>query len=192
MITWLADAQAGDCAAFEQIHAALTPLLTRFVRRITESETEDIVQETLIALYQTLDQVQSIAHLRPYVLRIARNRCYDRLRHWRRFEHVSIDADDPEALPTQRVNFALRDQGDSPEDATHWLLLKLEVEQAMSRLPHAQRESLMLYAEEGLTYDEIAQVLEISIGTVKSRIFHAKKALRRLIRPEILIAIQQS
>lgn len=184
---WLTQAQGGDCAAFEQIHAALTPLLIRFVRRLVESETEDIVQETLIALYQTLDQVQSAAHLRAYVLRIARNRCYDRLRHWGRFEHISIDDD---ATPAQRIAFSLHDSAETPEDATHWLLLKLEVEQGIAQLPSSQQEALTLYAEEGLAYHEIAQVLDISIGTVKSRLFHAKKALRRLIRPEILIAIQ--
>jgi predicted DNA-binding protein YlxM (UPF0122 family) len=78
----------------------------------------------------------------------------------------------------------------APEDVTHWLLLKLEVDEAIDRLPAPQREVLLLYTEAELTYAEIAQALDISIGTVKSRIFHAKRTLRGLVKPHVLLAIQ--
>jgi RNA polymerase sigma-70 factor, ECF subfamily len=183
-------AQTGNYDAFEALHAYLQPILKRFVERILSAgqEAEDIVQDTLIALYTNLNRVQSGTHVRAYVLRVARNRCYDRLRHWQRFEQVTIDEQEGDFLPPM----ALADESNTPPDEmTHWLLLKAEVERAIENLPEAQREVLLLYCEDELSYAEIAEVMRISIGTVKSRLFHAKKNLRGMVRPEVLIAIQE-
>jgi transposase len=66
------------------------------------------------------------------------------------------------------------------------MLLALEVREAMDQLPESQRQTLILYSEEGLSYTEIADIMDVSIGTVKSRLFYAKKNLRGLIRPATL------
>ena len=58
-----------------------------------------------------------------------------------------------------------------PEEVAHWLLLRLEVQAAMNKLPELQRQTLILHAEEGLAYQEIAEAMDTSIGTVKSRLF---------------------
>ncbi|MBK8136853.1 MAG: hypothetical protein IPK52_13635, partial [Chloroflexi bacterium] len=78
----------------------------------------------------------------------------------------------------------------APEEVTHWLLLGLEVRQSIDRLPELQRQTLILFCEEAMSHAEIAEVMDVSIGTVKSRLFHAKKGLRGLVRPELLLAIQ--
>jgi len=62
--------------------------------------------------------------------------------------------------------------------------------EAMDRLPEPQRQALILFADEELSYAEIAEVLGTNIGTVKSRLFHAKRTLRRLLRPETVSAIE--
>ena len=59
----------------------------------------------------------------------------------------------------------------------------------MERLPELQRQALILFSEEGLSYNEIAEAMDTSIGTVKSRLFHAKQGLRRLLRPDTLQAL---
>jgi RNA polymerase sigma-70 factor (ECF subfamily) len=84
---------------------------------------------------------------------------------------------------------ALPDSGDEPEEVAHWLLIQLEVREAIDRLPEMQRQALILYSEEDLSYTEIAAVMETTVGTVKSRLFHAKQTLRRLLRPETLEAL---
>jgi RNA polymerase sigma-70 factor (ECF subfamily) len=181
-------AQRGDTDAFGQLYAALEPAIARYVRRLSgeASDWEDLVQETFIALFRTLDRVQGPDHLRPYTFRIARNLCYDALRRGGRHEgDVSIDADSPAPIV-----YTLRDDTLPPDDAAHWLLMNVEVQQAIATLPDAQRQALLLFCEEELTYAEIAGVMGISIGTVKSRIFHAKKTLRGRVRPEILLALQ--
>jgi RNA polymerase sigma-70 factor, ECF subfamily len=184
-------AQAGDYEAFEQLYSLLEPAITRYVRRlIGEGQAcEDVVQDTFIALYMNLERISPPGNLRPYVYRIARNNCYDLLRWERRSDTVSLD-DEAVGRPSPVV-FRLHDENTAPPDeVTHWLLLALEVREAIDRLPAAQREALILYVDESLTYAEIAEVTGVNIGTVKSRLFHAKRTLRGLVRPEILLAIQ--
>lgn len=185
-------AQEGDYDAFEALYTALEPGLARFVRRLIGDgyEAQDVVQDTLMSLYVNLVKIDPPEKLRPYVFRIARNRCYDILRRQGRFEQVSIDADEDDGMNV-RVSFQLADdRAQLPEEVSHWLLLHLEVTEAIERLPELQRQALILYAEEELSYAEIADVMNVSMGTVKSRIFHAKQTLRRLLRPATLEAIE--
>ncbi len=184
-------AQQGDEEAFEQLHAALAPGLGRFVRRLIGDgqEAEDVVQDTLLALYLNLNRIEPVEKLRPYVFRIARNRCYDILRRGGRYDEVSIDVDEDDPLRV-RVSFELADErATPPEEVAYWLLLQIEVREAMDSLPELQRQTLILFSEEGLTYAEIAEVMGVNIGTIKSRLFHAKKNLRARMKPETLAAI---
>jgi RNA polymerase sigma-70 factor, ECF subfamily len=183
----LDDARAGDHTAFEAIHALLEAPLLRFTRRLVgdEQTAQDVVQETLMTLYLHLASIDPPAKLRPFCFRVARNRCYDLLRRSGRFEQVELPDDD---MPRVRVSFT--GHSEKPlDDTTHWLLLHLEVREAMERLPELQRQTLLLYAEEGMSYGEISEIMGVSIGTVKSRLFYAKRMLRGSLRRETLAAI---
>ncbi len=181
----LCSAIEGDYLAFEALHDLLEPPIRRFIRRLVGQDADDIVQDTFIAFYLNMHRIRPDENLRPYIFRIARNRCYDLLRRQGRFEHISLD-DEPAAI---RISFDLASHSIPPEEVTHWLLLSLEVQEAMEHLPEMQRQTLILYCEEGMSYAEIAAVMEVSLGTVKSRLFHAKKTLRGLLNPETLAAI---
>ena len=176
--------------AFDDLHQRLQPIITRFVRRLIGGgdAVDDIVQDTFLSLYTNMDRIDPPENLRPYLFRIARNRSYDILRKQGRHEYLSLD-DDPVSV---RVSFDVAGQqpGSKPEEAAHWILLNMEVQEAIERLPENQRQALILYSEEQLSYAEIAEVMDVSVGTVKSRIFHAKKNLRGMVRPETLAAIQ--
>ncbi len=177
-------AQAGDMDACEILLLRLDPDIRRFVRRlINHVETEDdIVQEVMIAFYQNLQRINPVDTLRPYIFRIARNRCYDELRRSGRGENMSLD-DEPVEL---HISFTEAHKQPAPDDITHWLLLGMEVRNALDHLPEVQRQTLLLYSEEGMSYSEIADIMEVSIGTVKSRLYYAKKNLRGCLRPETL------
>ncbi len=182
----LQQAQDGDPDAFEQLHTRLESSIRRFIRRLigTQDSEDDIVQSVFIALYYNMRHIDPVENLRPYVFRMVRNRCYDELRRQRRYEIVSLD-DEP------RLSFTSASDIDSqPEEAAHWLLLHLEVKEAIDRLPELQRQTLILFAEEDLSYAEIAMVMDTNIGTVKSRLHHAKKTLRRLLRPQTLQVLE--
>lgn len=184
----LLQAKEGDYDAYESLHNRLENPIRRFVRRLIGdvAEVDDVVQDTLISLYTNMHRIDPPENLRPYVFRIARNRCYDTLRKQGRFNQESLDDD----VVNMRVSFNAHQQTQKPEDVTHWLLLYLEVQEAIDLLPELQRQALILFSEESLSYAEIAEIMDVSLGTVKSRLFHAKRTLRRLLNPETLKAIE--
>jgi RNA polymerase sigma-70 factor (ECF subfamily) len=186
---YLIQAQAGDPTAFDLLHLSLEPALLRFVRRLVGDDhlAEDIVQDTFITLYTHLDDIYPPEKLRPFLFRVARNKAYDVLRRGGRYDMVSLDDEPLEA----RVSFHA-DKSQAPDEIAHWLLLYLEVQEAIDKLPEHHRQTLILYCEEELSYAEIADVMGVNIGTVKSRLFHAKKTLRGLVNPKTILAIQQT
>ncbi len=186
----LRQARDGDYAAFDDLQLSLEPPIRRFVRRLTggrHDAEDDIIQDTFISLYKNMHRIEPVENLRPYLYRIARNRCYDEMRYMNRRDEISLD-DEPVNV---WVSFTEADTSPQPDEVTHWILLHMEVREAMERLPEAQREALILFSEEHMSYAEIAEIAGVSLGTVKSRLFHAKKKLRQLIRPETLDALEE-
>lgn len=184
----LRQAQTGDEEAFGMIMIRMEAPLRRFIRRllgISDAE-DDIVQDVFIALYRNLSSVNPQMGLRPYLYRMVRNRSYDELRRLGRYHIYSLDDEPADAYASFET---IPDGSETPEEVAHWLMIQLEVREAMDRLPENQRQALILYAEEGLSYSEIAEVMNTSIGTIKSRLFHAKQNLRRLVRPEVVRAL---
>ena len=183
-------AQAGDIDAYETLHDRLEPPIRRYVRRMIGGGIieDDVVQEVFIAFYTHLKDIDPPEKLRAYVFRIAHNCCMNEFRRWSREKTVSLDVEPVNMW----VSFTASNNGSRPEELTHWLLLYMEVQEAMSELPDAQREALVLFSEEHLSYAEIAEIMDCSVGTIKSRLYHAKQTLRRLVRPETLRAIENS
>jgi len=183
----LIDAQNGDINAYEDLQLLLEPMIRRFVQRMLNNPmlVDDMVQEVFIKFYQNIGNIDPPEKLRPYIYRMARNRCYDELRRMGRRETVSLD-EEPVEL---RVSFTQAHTQPKPDDLTHWILLSVEVREAIDRLPESQRRALILYAEEEMSYAEIAEVEGVSLGTVKSRIYYAKKNLRQYLNPDTLDVI---
>ena len=182
-------AQEGDMDAYDALQIRLEPPVKRYVRRLTGavSVEDDIVQDVFLSLFLHLKDIDPPEKLRPYVFRMARNRCYDEFRRWERQQTFSLDEE-----PVQLwVSFSASTNGSKPDELTHWMLLYMEVQEAMEQLTENQREALILFSEENLSYAEIAAITDTSIGTVKSRLFHAKQNLRRLLRAETLTAIEE-
>lgn len=180
-------AQAGDIEAFEDLRERLYTPVRRFVRRLIgmHDAEDDIIQDVFIALYYNLHRINSEDSMRPYLFRMVRNRCYDELRRRGRYDVLSLDDE-----PVQMWVSLVKQSASKPEELTHWMLLYLEVQEAMEQLPELQRQALILYSEENLSYAEIAEVMDVNIGTVKSRLYHAKQNLRRLLHPDTLRAVE--
>jgi RNA polymerase sigma-70 factor (ECF subfamily) len=159
-------------------------------RLIGESCSEDeIVQEVFLALWLSRQRIANVEHLRPFLFRVARNICYDELRAIGRFQVVSLDAP-PETPPGESgLPFLVKDRRPWPDEQVHWALVYSEVQRAMERLPEPQRQALILFAEEGLTYEQIAEAMGSDIGTVKSRIYYARKNLAKMLSPDTLEAL---
>lgn len=164
-------AREGDHEAFAEILLVFEPVMRRFILSLIgpTAQEDDIVQNTFLALYRNLARLKTVEHLRPFVFRVVRNQCYDELRRRGRYDTVPI------------ADLPLVDHRPPVDEQAHWSIVYAEVQEHIQSLPENQRQMLLLYVEAGLSYREIAEALSISIGTVKSRLHHAKKTLKRLI-----------
>ncbi len=133
----------------------------------------DVAQDALLRFFATLDRFQEGRPVRPYLLRIVRNRAMDLWRRRRIRRAESLDAGE---LPRQ-----IADDRPGPEETTRRAELRRRVWRVVSELAPPKREILVLRDYHDLAYAEIAKVLDIPIGTVMSRLHAARKALRELL-----------
>jgi RNA polymerase sigma-70 factor (ECF subfamily) len=184
--TLLQLARDGERDAFTQLQATLEGPARRFVRKLvgTSDAEDDIIQNAFFALYMNLERLDDGEKLRPFLFRVLRNQCYDELRAQGRYEWVSVDADDDDVL--EHLPAETHTQ---PEEKVHWLLLYSQVQYAIEQLPEQQRQTLLLYTTAELSYTEIAEVMNTSVGTVKSRLHYAKRNLVRLLPEDTLAAL---
>jgi len=133
----------------------------------------DVAQDALLRFFATLDRFQAERPVRPYLLRIVRNRAMDLWRRRRIRRAESLDAGE---LPRQ-----IADERPGPEETTRRAELRRRIWRAVAELAPAKREILVLRDYHDLAYAEIAKVLGIPIGTVMSRLHAARKALRELL-----------
>jgi RNA polymerase sigma-70 factor (ECF subfamily) len=182
----LARARRGNRGAFDHLRRELEAPVRRFLYRLVGPipAGEEIVQDAFVALFQNLKRIQQAEGLRPFLFRVIRNLCYDELKRRGRFQFVSWDQEIGK-LGTQ----TLKDQRPSPDEAVYWKRLYQEVQQAMDDLPELQREALILYGEEDLSYAQIAEAMGTDIGTVKSRLHHARRNLIKNLKPEVRAAL---
>lgn len=187
-------ARAGGRPAFESLQKSLEPQVRRFIRHLIGKAdvTDEILQDTFLALYLNLERIQPVTSLRPFLFRVVRNLCYDELRRKGRFRCVSLDWLELEQAfgGSGNPQATLRpDSAAGPDDQATWSVLLDQVRLAIDKLPESQRQALVLYAFEQLSYSEVAEALETDIGTVKSRIHYARLGLARLLAPDIREAL---
>jgi len=100
---------------------------------------------------------------------------------------VSLD-EEPEGKSFSLAE-TLPDPAEPTDELAHWLFIQLVVREAMEKLPENQRQALILYAEEQMSYAEIAVATNTNPGTVRSRLSHTRRTLRRLVPPWVLAAL---
>lgn len=132
----------------------------------------DVAQDALLRFFSTLDRIEKGRPVRPWLYAIVRNRARDLLRRRKVRRHDPIAADDPEA-GVELVSTAPRPDADAERAE-----LQRRVWRALARLSESHREILVLRDYQDLSYEEIATVLKIAMGTVMSRLHRARRALR--------------
>jgi RNA polymerase sigma-70 factor (ECF subfamily) len=174
----LARAGQGDLSAFnalvERYQAAIYGLCLRLLGN--PQAAEDTTQDAFISAYRRLDSFRG-GSFRSWLFRIAANASYDELR-WRRSRpHVSLD--EPQG-PSDRT-FDIADKAASPDQRAEQSELRQAITDALAQLPDEQRLAVVLCDAQGLDYAEIAEVMECSLGTVKSRIARGRGRLREIL-----------
>ena len=162
-------AAAGDLAAFEQIVRLHQQHVWRFLRRLLgdDSAAEDVAQETFLRLYRRLPSFTFQSSFSTWLLQVARNAGIDELRARQRRAR----------LPVALIRAAASPVGD-PGQA------RVEIDAALATLPVDLRETLLLVEVLGLRYSDAATVLDVPVGTVKSRMHAARSRLVRWARAE--------
>jgi len=174
--------KAGDAKAFDTLVIRYTDDIFALLFRITEDAEEagDLTQETFFSVFKAIRKFRGEADLKTWLFRIAINQSRNRFRWWKRRKRektISLDAPfgDSETLVHETISGNIA----NPEEK----ILQREREKvlmnALRDLPDVFREAVVLCDIEGLSYEEIASVLEVNIGTIKSRIARGREELRR-------------
>jgi RNA polymerase sigma-70 factor (ECF subfamily) len=159
---------------FEERLADCGPLAYRVARGVLRNtaDAEDVAQEALLRAYRNFDRLRDRNRFRGWLVRIAFRLAIDRLRSRKRRE----ERDTLWSQPEHRLPAA------TAEDLAASSEFQVHLDNALAELPEKLRLVLLLAAMEGHTIEEIAALVGISIGTVKSRIFYARKQLAEKLR----------
>ncbi|RUP25275.1 MAG: RNA polymerase sigma factor RpoE [Curvibacter sp.] len=179
-------AVAGNQRAFELLVLKYQRRVARLVARMVRDSdlVDDVVQETFIRAYRALHQFRGEAQFYTWLYRIAVNTAKKALVDLRRNPVMNESAmrgrdDDDETSPVSNE----LSSDETPETVLAAKEIGEAVNSAMEALPEDLRQAVTLREIEGLSYDEIAEVMNCPIGTVRSRIFRAREAISAKVKP---------
>ncbi len=178
-------ALARDGSAFRIIMKAHNQRLYRLARGVVrnDSEAEDIVQEGYVRAFTHLDSFRGDSTLATWLSRIVINEALGRLRKKRRALEQSMSGDP--TIEAKVIQFPLNANNDDPERTMAQRQILEFVERATDNLPDAYRTVFVARVIEGLSIDETAELLGIRPETVKTRLFRARKLVRRQLDEQI-------
>lgn len=182
--------QRGDQAAFDLLFARYQTRIINLVGRYVRDpqEVQDVAQEAFIKAYRALPRFRGDSAFYTWLYRIAINTAKNYLvSRSRRPPAVDVDMEDAD----QRDDAGLLRDGESPEAALSRDQLQATIHAALADLPDDLRSALTLREFDGLSYEQIAQVLECPVGTVRSRIFRAREFVDQRIRPLMYPDLQE-
>ncbi|MEX0373776.1 RNA polymerase sigma factor RpoE [Spiribacter pallidus] len=174
--------QAGDKKAFDMLVLKYQHKLIKLVSRYVHDQAEamDVAQEAFIKAYRALPRFRGDSSFYTWLYRIGINTAKNHLvSQGRRPPDNDIDAQDAERYD---IESRLKDQ-ESPEALAQRDEVESTVMTAIEALPDDLRTAIVLREFEGLTYEEIAEAMDCPIGTVRSRIFRAREAIDKRLRP---------
>ncbi len=174
--------QAGEQDAYERlIQRFQTPVYNLAWRLLNDpADASDVVQEVFLKIFRNVGHFRGDSSLRTWVYRIAVNESHNR-RRWL-FRHRRGETGIEETFEDSETREKpLMDCGETPFDFTMNREAQLLLEEGLAAINPVFRASLVLREVEDMSYEEIAEILEVSIGTVKSRIMRGREALRRYL-----------
>ncbi len=173
----------GISLTFEELFERYNSMVFNLAYQILGDREEalDVAQEVFLAIYQKMDTFRGESSLKTWIYRIAVRRAANRFRWWNRLRRrgtVSLE-EHLSKSPESELSWNLTSRAKSPEDA---LLLQEErekVKRMLLELPLHQRIAVIMRDIEGLSYEEIAESLNVSLGTIKSRIARGREILKQ-------------
>lgn len=173
-------AARGDERAFEALIGPYMDSTYRLCLRMmgNEQDAADVAQEAIVRAWRSLSTYKGHSRFSTWLYRVTSNVCLDELRKRKRYAAESIQE-------MEEVGYEQVDTGDTPEIAVERAELRRELEVAIGQLSAEQRTALVLRDVQGLTYDKIAEILDLNLNTVKSRISRARMNLRTILLEKV-------
>ena len=175
-----------DLAAFEQLVSRYQNKITGYAARMLNdsTEAEDVAQETFIKAYRSLASFRGESSFSTWLYRIATNLCIDRVRKIKRSPKPAYSLDEP-FDKEDKGGRELPDMTYEPSLSIEREEVRRQVRETVAEMPEKLRAVIVMCDIQGMSYENIAQVLDVPLGTVKSRLFHARADLARRLKPYI-------
>lgn len=169
--------QKGDRAAFDSLVSQYEQRAYQYAFRLTRDQDEacDVVADAFVRVYSAVKNFKGKSSFSTWLYRIVSNVYFDRRKRQRRHTHLSLDA--PAGSDESRT-IDIADSGDGPEELAEQGAREDVLNSALDSLPELHRAMLVMFHLEGLSYVEIAEAMDLPVGTVKSRLNRARVALR--------------
>ena len=174
-------AQRGDVASFNELVRLFEGRVYNLCYRMLgdADSAADAAQDAFLSAFRNLRSFRG-GSFRSWMLRIATNTCYDVLRVRKRRPSVSLDMEADDELASSPLQIA--DTAESPDDFAQRRELAAAIQDGLTALPDEQRIVLILSDIQGLAYEEIAQITNSNLGTVKSRLSRGRARLREVLK----------
>ena len=177
----VARARRGDESAFEALVTENEKRIYNLCRRLTgnQEDAAELTQEAFLNAWRGLGRFQGESSFSTWLYRLATNACIDFLRKEKRRQSLSMTVSLDDEEEARQVE--LPDERYAPEGALERAEARRAVAEGLERLTLEHRQVLVMREIHGLSYAEIGQVLDLDLGTVKSRIARARGALRKVL-----------
>jgi RNA polymerase sigma-70 factor (ECF subfamily) len=175
------EARRGNLTAFEELISSYERRIYNYCLRMTNNreDAEDLTQEVFVRVYKSLKRFKGNSQLSTWIYRIAHNVCIDR---YRKVKLTTVSLSQPKGSDDEReMELPARDF--SPEEEAMRMELKKYLLNSISELQPKYRSVIVLRDIQNYSYEEIAEILRLPLGTVKSHISRARAALRQAVRP---------
>ncbi len=177
-------ASKGDAGAFETLVATYEKGVYNLALRLVgdREDAMDIVQDVFLKAYQALPRFRGDSRFSTWIYRVCVNASLDHLRKKQKQPTYSLD--EPLALKESSVTREVADEKENVEESVETKFISNDVLMALKGIDPAHRAIVVLSDVRGYSYQEIADILGLSMGTVKSRLHRARNMVRRLLPPE--------
>ena len=167
-------------AILERYQRGIYNLIYQMVKN--REETEDLVQETFIKAFRALESYNDQYAFTTWLYKIAYNNCIDSIRK-RKLKTSPLDK--PIRTKEGEVQQQIRDDSTSPEHHYLYTEKKKILDECIQKLPESYRDVIVLRHQEDRSYEEIAEIIDVPLGTVKARIFRAREMLKRCLAAQM-------
>ncbi len=177
-------AKRGDHDAFGRLVDEYKDKIYSYVTRMLGDpyEAEDVTQEAFVRAYRSLPRFRGASSFHTWLYRIASNLAIDVVRKRKRTDPMLLSLDEPLESDDGDYEREVADEGRGPEALSGTRETQVAVRRAIMDLPEKLRDVMVLYELQGESYEDIAEILGVPLGTVKSRLFNARNQLKERLQ----------